>query len=282
MIAVPWTIYTGSVRPSDSQAGISFNLAYVIIAVYITLAAAAILLLGRPLARTSDSLIILGARYSSLLLSVAPFVVAASLWTAVLSAIGKLGFAAIGRPGFVRRSVVDALAIDASSAGAAPLAIAISGALSPVTVAAVAGVFGLNSGMLLFYAVFALGLPAAAATVARRATVAQPAPATVQMPHPAERIFSELYHRLRYTILGLLVVTAIHVLLPDQAVGFLHDAPILAVVAAALLAFVLPLSAEAAPFAAALFLSTAGHGAAFAFLLVAAFGGLRLTRAAFR
>ncbi len=307
------------------------------IAVYIALAATALLLLGRPLARAGDALTILGARYSSLLLTGLPFVIIASLWTAALSGIGRERSARFtvepavaaeagvwstmlrgalsslpfdpddwlvpgnGDGGSTQRTLQRQTLVAANvPVTGAPVTIAASGALSPVTIAAVAVAFGLNSGMLLFYLVFVLLLPAAAAVVARRATGVRPAHAAataqtiqgrttqtdqaipVQSPHPTERIASELYHRMRYAILGLLVAAALHVLMPAQAVLFLHAAPIPAVIAAALLGFIIPLSPEAAPFAAALLLSTAGHGAALAFLLVAALGGLRLTRAAIR
>lgn len=312
---------------SDSNTGASFTIAHIVIGVYIGLAVIALLLLGSPLPRAGDSLAVLGARYSSLLMTVVPFLTIAALWTTGLSVIrrarpgiheleansGITGFtndepanttrrpAAVGIWATISRAPLLPLPFEgdvqlpgedkdagasqpsrASTAVQQPIVIAASGALSPVTVTAVAVVFGLNSGMLLFYLVFSLLVLAAAAGAARRlASVNTPAPhAAVQMKNCIELLSSELYHRMRYAILGLLIAAALHVLMPAQLVTFFSGAPVVAALGAAALGLVIPLPAEAAPFAAALFLSSAGHGAAFAFLLVSAFGGLRLTRTA--
>lgn len=268
---------------TESETPRSFNLAHAVIAVYIGLALAAVVLLGPSLAQPATALVALSARYASLLLTTLPLVVAASLWSAAVNLI-PLRVSSTS----TLRCVLQPLPIDPRLSGQRPrhpAGLAASAAWHPLTLVAVAVAFGVNSGFTLFFVVFSAVVVSVAALTWRRlggsAIVdggsaradAADKPLSADTP-PATRfsdmLSTELYHRLRLTVLGLLIVVAIHVATPPALVRFFTAHPAVSVLATVLLAFLLSMPAEVAPFAAALFFGTTSHGAVLAFVLVSA------------
>ncbi len=261
---------------TESETPRSFNLAHAVIAVYIGLALAAVVLLGPSLAQPATALVALSARYASLLLATLPLVVAASLWSAAVNLIPLPASSTS-----TLRCVLQPLPIDPRLSGQRsrhPAGLAASAAWHPLTLVAVAVAFGVNSGFTLFFVVFSVVVVSVAALAWRRLGGSAPAdaadkPLSADTP-PATRfsdmLSSELYHRLRLTVLGLLIVVAIHVAPPPALVRFFTANPAVSVLATVVLAFVLSMPAEVAPFAAALFFGTTSHGAVLAFVLVSA------------
>ena len=268
---------------TDREAPRSFNPAHAVIAVYIGLALAAVVLLGPSLAEPATALVVLSARYASLLLSTLPLVVAASLWSAAVNLIPLRAFSAS-----TLRCVLQPLPIDPRLSGQRarhPAGLAASAAWHPLTIVAVALTFGANSGFTLFFIVFSVvvvsvgtltwrrlgGSAILNGELARADAVHEPKPAdTAPATRFSDMLSTELYHRLRLTVLGLLIVVAIHVATPPSLVRFFTANPAASVPATVLLAFLLSVPAEAAPFAAALFFGTTSHGAVLAFVLVSA------------
>ena len=268
---------------TDREAPRAFNPAHAVIAVYIGLALAAVVLLGPSLAEPATALVALSARYASLLLSTLPLVVAASLWSAAVNLLPLRASSAS-----TLRCLVQPLPIDprlGEQRSRHPAGLAASAAGHPLTVVSVALAFGVNSGFTLFFVVFSVLVVSVAALtwrrfggsaildgeLARADAVGEPKPAdTAPATRFSDMLSTELYHRLRLTVLGMLIVVAIHVETPPALVRFFTANPAASVLTTVLLAFLLSVPAEVAPFAAALFFGTTSHGAVLAFVLVSA------------
>ncbi|TVQ98126.1 MAG: hypothetical protein EA403_14380 [Spirochaetaceae bacterium] len=300
------------------------NLAHAMIAVYVGLAAVAVAIFFPGRSEAAQQLIAFSARYASLLLSALPLVVAAALWTSGASILRQ--FVAVSRsarsPGMEptaplrsdRRPSIVGQMLDAVAAPlsmeprlslhrpVSPVIVAASGAFHPVTVLSAALAFGINSGFFLFFVVFSAAIIIVSGAVARRILVPGRTSVDAGAPFPANHVVAagagrsmpagvdvvagDLYHRLRFALLGLLVAVAAHILIPDTAIRLFGQVPLVAVAAMVTFAAVLSVPPEVAPYAAALFFGRVPHGAVLAFLLVSAFGGARgfgaMTRAAGR
>lgn len=287
---------------TESQSARRFNPAHAIIVVYTAPALAALVVFGVPLVQPTAALVALSARYASLLFATLPLLVAASLWTTLTNLIpvpsGSTTAQEDGsrRPAFstLLRSAVQPLPIDERQGGSVvrhPATLAASGAWHPVTVTAVALTFGVTSGFTLFFVTLAVVIVIVAALVARCAV---PRSAAVSVSHNTDApaisapgrcnaiLSTELYHRLRLAVLGLLVAVALHILIPQPVVRFFTANPAASVAAMVVLALLLSLPPEAAPAAAALFLGATSHGAVLAFTLISAVSPARALPAWFR
>lgn len=300
------------------------NLAHAMIAVYVGLAAVAVAIFFPGRSEAAQQLIAFSARYASLLLSALPLVVAAALWTSGASLLRQFvaGSRSTRTPGMeptaqLRPERQPSIVGQLLGAVAAPLSmeprfslhrhvspviVAASGALHPVTVLSAALAFGINSGFFLFFVVFSVAIILISGAVARRLRVPGSTAADTGATFAADHLVTaragrsmqagldvvavDLYHRLRFTLLGLLVAVAAHILIPDTAIRLFGQAPVVAVAVMVVLAAALSVPPEVAPYAAALFFGRVPHGAVLAFLLVSAFGGIRgfgaMTRAAGR
>jgi hypothetical protein len=280
----------------NSRVTRSLNPAHLMVIVYLGLAAAAVWFLAPPIRDLPGQLITFSARYASVLLSSLPFLVAAAIWTAAVQLNNAVRQEPLGIAHTIASAVRQPLPHDDRidpQRLRTPVAVAASGALHPVTLVAAAIAFGINSGSFLFLLVFLMLTVVGAGIVQSRFQRVLPRllKPVSQAPQPesenmfdraVECVSSELYHRLRFAVLGLLVSVAAHVLIPEPLIRLFGAVPFVAVVAMVVLAFVLSIPPEVAPFAAALFFGPVSHGAVLAFVLVSAVASARATMTAAR